>query len=245
MTIDKDAKKLPFSHMGSKRLHGAIAKDLGVAIVSGKYVPGDILYGEIEYAEKFGVSRSVFREAMRLLVAKGLVESRPKLGTRVCPKERWNLLDPEVLAWMFETEPSETFIRGLFELRMIIEPAAAELAALRRDESHLVRMAQALEDMARHSLAREAGRIADQLFHNTIMDATGNASLVSLSSSIGAAVSWTTIFKQRKRRLPRDAVPDHRAVYEAIAAGDPAAARQAMIELIGLALEDTEHSLSR
>jgi DNA-binding FadR family transcriptional regulator len=127
--------------------------------------------------------------------------------------------------------------------RMIVEPAAAALAAQRRDGRDLARMGHALEEMARHGLATGEGQDADQAFHHAIMDATYNAPLISLSSSIAAAVTWTTIFKQRKHRLPRDPLPDHRAVYDAIAEGDPEAARARMTALVSLALADTELSL--
>jgi DNA-binding FadR family transcriptional regulator len=226
-----------------RRIHGSIAHDLGVAIVTGRYKPGETLSGEIEFAEQLQVSRSAYREAIRILAAKGLVESRPKTGTRVSERARWHLLDPDVLAWTFEAEPSEDFIRDLFELRMIVEPAAAELAARRRDGHDLARMGHALEEMARHGLASAPGQAADQLFHHTVLQATRNAPLISLSSSIEAAVGWTTIFKQRKRKLPRDPLPEHRALYTAIANADAAAARTAMTELVRLALEDTELSL--
>ncbi len=224
------------------RLHGSIAHDLGVAIVTGSYQPGDTLSGEIEFSEQLKVSRSAYREAIRMLAAKGLVESRPKAGTRVNDRSRWNLLDPDVLAWSFEGEPSEDFIRDLFELRAIVEPAAAELAARRRDGSDLARMGHALEEMARHGLATAAGQAADQLFHHSLLQATRNAPLLSLSSSIEAAVGWTTIFKQRRRKLPRDPLPDHRTLFNAVADADPDAARSAMAELLRLALEDTQLS---
>jgi len=225
------------------RIHGTIARDLGIAIVSGRYQPGDILSGEIAFSEQLKVSRTAYREAIRMLAAKGLVESRPKAGTRVSDRRKWNLLDPDVLAWMFESEPGEDFIRGLFELRMIVEPAAAALAARRRDGRDLARMGHALEEMARLGLATQAGRAADQRFHDEILAATGNAALMSLSSSISAAVGWTTVYKQRERALPRDPLPEHRAVYEAIAASDAAGAHQAMTELVRLALADTGLSL--
>jgi len=225
------------------RIHGTIARDLGIAIVSGRYAPGDILSGEIEFSEALNVSRTAYREAIRMLAAKGLVESRPKAGTRVSERRRWNLLDPDVLAWMFEAEPGEDFLRALFELRMIVEPAAAALAARRRDAEDLARMGHALEEMARHGLANEAGRAADQRFHDEVLAATRNAALVSLSSSISAAVGWTTLYKQRERALPRDPLPEHRAVFAAIAAADPAAAHAAMTELVRLALADTGLSL--
>jgi DNA-binding FadR family transcriptional regulator len=234
--------RLAASSLGG-RIHGSIAYDLGVAIVTGRYQPGDILTGEIEFSEQLNVSRSAYREAVRMLAAKGLVESRPKAGTRVNDRSRWNLLDPDVLAWSFEGEPSEDFIRDLFELRAILEPAAAELAARRRDGSDLARMGHALEEMARHGLATAPGQAADQLFHHSLLQATRNAPLLSLSSSIEAAVGWTTIFKQRKRKLPRDPLPDHRILFTAIADADATAARAAMTELLRLALEDTALSL--
>ncbi|MGZ3272502.1 MAG: FadR/GntR family transcriptional regulator [Caulobacteraceae bacterium] len=216
---------------------------MGVAIVTGKYKPGDILPGEVEFSEHLKVSRPAYREAVRILAAKGMVESRPKTGTRVSDRTRWNLLDPDVLAWAFEGEPSEAFIRDLFELRMIVEPAAADLAARRRDALDLAKMGHALEEMARHGLDSAAGQAADQIFHQSLLRAAHNAPLASLSSSVEAAVGWTTIFKQRKRKLPRDALPDHRALFYAIAEGDPEGARAAMIELLNLALLDTTLSL--
>lgn len=222
------------------RFHGTIAHDLGVAILSGKYPPGTLLLGEIEFSEQLRVSRGVYREALRILISKGLVESRPKAGTRVTQRDQWNLLDPDLLAWMFETEPPLDFIRDLFELRSIVEPAAAELAARRRNGEELSRMGHALEEMARHSLSNEAGRDADQLFHRTILQATRNMPLLALASTIEAAVSWTTIYKQRKRKLARDPVPDHRALFHAIADSDGTAARTAMNELLRLALLDIE-----
>ncbi|HWI87089.1 MAG TPA: FadR/GntR family transcriptional regulator [Sphingomonas sp.] len=224
------------------RIHGTIAHDLGVAIVAGEYAPGDTLPGEIEFAHKLGVSRSAYREAIRMLAAKGLVESRTRTGTRVSVRERWNLLDPDILAWAFESEPSEAFIRDLFELRMIVEPGAASLAAERRGDADLQQMSHALLEMKRYGLAHPDGQAADKRFHAAILTASRNAPLITLSSSITAAVSWTTIYKQRKRALPRDPLPDHERLYEAIAAGDPDAARATMAELVGLALRDTELS---
>lgn len=220
------------------RIHQAIARDLGTAILTGRYKPGDSFEGEIEHSEHLNVSRSAYREAVRILVAKGLLESRPKAGTRVTPRVRWNMLDPEVLAWMFQGEPDESFIRDLFELRAVIEPAASAFAAQRRSEAHLAEMAEALADMRRHGLATPEGRNADQTFHRAILDAADNEPLRSLASSVGAAVSWTTKFKQRRRKLPRDPLPDHERVYEAISARDGPGARDAMAKLLALALQD-------
>lgn len=228
-----------------RRLHGAIAHKLGVAILSGEYAPGDTLSGEIPFSEALNVSRSAYREAMQVLAAKGLVESRPKTGTRVLPRVRWNLLDPDVLAWAFTGEPDIQLVKSLFELRAIIEPAAARLAAERRDRSDLSKMKEALALMRRHTLGNEQGRSADREFHHAILHATRNDALITLSSSIGAAVSWTTQFKQRARALPRNPIPDHAHVYDAIAAGDGVGASEAMRALVDLALEDTSSSMER
>ena len=211
--------------------------------MSGKRPPGSMFGGEIEASEKLGVSRTVYREAMRMLAAKGLIESRPKAGTRVTQRKRWNLLDPDILAWTFESEPEPGFIRGLFELRELIEPAAAGFAAVRRSKEQLNDLREALDDMEKLGLETPEGRAADQRFHRTLLDASANEPLAALASTIGAAVQWTTIFKQREKPLPRDPVPDHEQVYEAIASGDAERARQAMLALIRAALEDTEMSL--
>jgi len=230
--------------VGSKeRLHGSIAHKLGVAIVSGRIKPGETLDTEVDSSEQMSVSRSAYREAVRILSAKGLVASRPKRGTQVCPKSAWHLLDPEVLSWFFESQPSQDFVVGLFELRLIIEPAAAALAAQRRTPGDLSQMRDALQRMERHGLANADGQSADREFHDAILAATRNPALVALSSSIGAAVRWTTIFKQRKRRLPRDPMPDHWRVFDAIAAGGSDVARAAMQDLVALALEDTKLSM--
>jgi DNA-binding FadR family transcriptional regulator len=227
----------------TKRGHDNIADRLGIAIVTGVYRPADTLPGEIEFSEQLGVSRTVLREAIRILVAKGMVESRPKSGTRVLPRRQWSLLDPTVLGWMFEGEVDIGFLRALFELRMVIEPAVAALAAQRRTGEDLARMGHALEEMARHGLAAAEGQRADQQFHDAILDACHNEAFQTLSGTISSSVRWTTIFKQRKRKLPRDPLPDHRAIYLAIVDCDVEAARTAMTDLVRLAQQDTELSM--
>jgi DNA-binding FadR family transcriptional regulator len=225
------------------RIHGRIADELGIAIMCGKHPAGSILPTEVEAAEKLGVSRTAYREAIRFLAAKGLVESRPKVGTRVTERNAWHILDPDVLSWVFQTEPSEQFIQELFELRAILEPRAAALAAQRRTFEQLSRMGHALEEMVRHGLADARGRAADKAFHEEILKATGNETLAALTTTIGAAVHWTTVFKQRTSTLPRDPMPEHRKVYAAIADGDPVRALQAAEDLLQLALQDTRASL--
>lgn len=222
------------------RIHGTVARDIGIAIVSGRYQPGELLLGEVEASERLGVSRTAYREALRILSAKGLVESRPKTGTRVCQHLKWHLLDPDVLQWIFEFEPSEFLLESLFELRRFVEPEAAALAAARRNDEQIARMELALDNMTRYTLGSEAGREADKDFHAVLLEATGNPFIMTLTSGVSAAVAWTTVFKHRLAPLRRDAIPDHRRVFECIKAGDPVAARQAMADLVHLALLDTK-----
>lgn len=221
------------------RLHGAIARDLGVMIVSGRYRPGHILDGEVESSEQLNVSRTAYREAVRILAAKGLVDSRPRVGTRVSPQHEWHLLDPDVLAWIFSGDPEPDILHALFELRAIVEPAATALAAERRAQRHLDTMRRALDLMQKHTLQVEAGRAADREFHAALLNASGNPFIISLTNGVTAAVEALTEFKQRTGPLKRDPVPDHERVYDAVAAKDTAAARTAMAELIRLAIADT------
>lgn len=234
----------PLKKPGEKalRLHGTIARKLGVMIVSGKYRPGDLLSGEISSSEQFAVSRTAYREAVRILAAKGLVDARPKVGTRVNPQSMWHLLDPDVLDWTFESEPDLELLDSLFELRNVVESAAAGFAAQRRSSAHLQDMRSALEGMAAHTLATELGRQADLDFHTALLVATGNPFIISLANGVRAAIRTTTIYKHRKQALRRDPLPDHLRVFEAIAAKEPAEAQAAMSALIQLARIDTPTS---
>jgi DNA-binding FadR family transcriptional regulator len=224
------------------RLHGTIARKLGISIVSGRLKPGDLLNGEIASSEQFAVSRTAYREAVRILAAKGLVDARPKVGTRINAQSEWNLLDPDVLDWTFESEPDLQLLNSLFELRNVVESAAAGMAARRRSAAHLKAMRAALDGMATHTLATEAGRQADLDFHAALLNATNNPFIISLTNGVNAAIRTTTIFKQRKRPLRRDPLPDHLRVLEAIAAREAGKAQHAMSELIELARIDTPAS---
>lgn len=225
------------------RIHGSVARDVGIAIVSGRYQPGELLQGEIEASDRLKISRTAYREALRMLSAKGLVESRPRTGTKVSARAKWHLLDPDVLQWVFEFEPSDSILESLFELRRIIEPEAAALAAQRRSDEQVSQLEVALEAMEKYTLATEAGRKADQDFHAVLLEASGNPFLSTLTSGVSAAVAWTTVFKQRNAPLRRDPIPDHRRVLDGVAAGDADASRAAMTELVNMAFHDTRGSL--
>lgn len=220
------------------RVHELIAREIGVAIVSGQLRPGRVLGTEIEASAQRHVSRTAYREALRILSAKGLIHSRPRLGTRVSEVSQWHLLDNDVLAWLFSGTPEPEVIHGLFELRTIVEPAAAAIAALRRQPAQLLEMEAALGLMAFHTLHGAEGRKADKAFHAALLAASENPFLISLTNGVTAAVEALTQYKLRLAKVERDPVPDHRRVYEAVAAQDADAAREAMERLIRLAIQD-------
>lgn len=224
------------------RLHGTIARQLGAQIVSGQHRPGDLLKDEISSSAQFAVSRTAYREAVRILAAKGLVDARPKVGTRINPQAKWHLLDPDVLEWIFYSEPDLKLLDNLFELRTVVESAAAGLAARRRSSGHLQSMRAALQAMSAHTLATEPGRQADLDFHTALLIATANPFIISLAEGVRAAIRTTTVYKHRKQALRRDYLPDHFRVFEAIVAKDPARAETAMSALIRLARKDVPTS---
>lgn len=192
-----------------------VAGKIGRRIVSGQFKPGDTLPTEPNIQAEFGVSRTAVREAIRLLSAKGLTASRPKIGTWVRPMSDWNMLDPEVLRWQLDESPSEEFIHALFEMREIIEPAAAERAAERATPEELERMGLAMEGIETEVRASPEQIKADLDFHMTILEASRNPLLRSVGAMIESALSitftlsWGTV-------MAGDAVLQHRAVYEAI-----------------------------
>src|SRR5689334_12250217 len=123
-----------------QRIPGKIAEEIGIQIVTGRLKPGTTLADEISASDRRRVSRSAYREAIRILVAKGLVQSRPKSGTRVSESGVWHLMDPDVLSWMFANEPPVELLTALFELRRMIEPQIVALAAERRTLKQLNEM---------------------------------------------------------------------------------------------------------
>jgi DNA-binding FadR family transcriptional regulator len=224
----------------SLRLHDIIARDVGRRIVSGCHKPGVLLTNEINASERLGVSRTAYREALRTLNGKGLLHSRPKVGTRVSTPENWQLLDPDVLSWVFEFDPDDKLLEDLFELRKMVEPQASALAAARRTNTQLESMRRCLADMAKFTLATEKGRLADRQFHLLVLQASDNAFLMTLAGGIASAITWTTAYKHRENPSPRDPLPDNQRVLRALAAGKAVMARRAMYKLLDLAFRDTK-----
>ena len=211
------------------RLFGQVAQKLAVAIITGRVRAGEVLPNEDDLRSEISVSRTAYREAVKILTAKGLVEARPKSGTRAAPRERWNLLDPDVLSWHFEADPNEKFIRDLFELRRFVEPSAARLAAQRRTSADIARIEAAYRGMADGAPYAESTVRADLAFHEAIFAACQNAALQCLSSAVIATLQWSLLLKTGDEAAYIESLPDHEHVLLAIIDrdGDLASARMA------------------
>jgi DNA-binding FadR family transcriptional regulator len=203
----------------------AAAETIGRRIVSGTWMPGSILPSFDQLAEEFSVSRLSVREAMRALAAKGLVDSRPRRGTVVRPRNEWSRLDPDILVWQIGDLPNAAFVRSLFEARLIIEPEAAALVAARATEEVLAAIEQAFQAMESSDPRSLESIEADVAFHQAILNGTGNEFLAAFAPVIG---TWLTkAFRVQRIAEPEQEhfVPQHRAIFEAIKRGDAAGAR--------------------
>ena len=159
----------------------SVAHEIGQRIVRGDYPPGTILPNEADWSQMFGVGRSVVREAIKMLMGKNLLSSRPKIGSWVEPRERWNLLDREVLTWYTALPERHEFLRTVQEFRYIIEPEAAALAAVRRSEEEMETISRACRDMGSAQMLAER-TAADTRFHLAILRAAGNELLLPLGA---------------------------------------------------------------
>ena len=228
-----------------RTLHDKIANTLGAAIVSGEHPAGSALPTEVELCARLSVSRSALREAFKLLAAKRLIRSRQKVGTQVRPRAEWNMLDPEVLAWHVLGVPTDDFVSALFEVRRIVEPEAAALAAQRRNEQQLADLERAIIDMERFQGGSGDLTGADLRFHQAILDATNNNLLASLGAVIESAlVSSFQLSWDGGAHTPETSLRMHREVFEAIRERCAAEARRVMTALLAAAIEDVRKSLS-
>jgi GntR family transcriptional regulator, galactonate operon transcriptional repressor len=222
------------SAYAGRGLHGQMVEQIGARIVRGHYEPGAALYAEA-LEQEFGVSKTVVREALRVLAAKGLVETRQKRGTVVRPRREWGLLDSDVLRWQGGNEPDFTFLENLAEVRAIIEPAAARLAAQRRTEADLTAMDDALAAM----VAADADAIsaADVRFHRGVLDAAHNELLGQMEVVLAVGLQLRDEFVHHSQG-PSDSIPAHRALLEAIRAQDEVLAGKTVEDLLAQASED-------
>jgi DNA-binding FadR family transcriptional regulator len=212
-------------------IHGSLASEIGRRIVRGDYPPGAILPNEQTWSDTFNVSRSAVREAIKMLMAKSLLSSRPKIGSRVEPRERWNLLDRDVLSWYAASPDREHFLRTVQEFRHIIEPEASALAAERRSDEQMAEISRACHDMGRAPTLHE--RIeADTRFHLAILRASGNELLVPLGVLIESALDHLFVFVTREVDDLHHAQALHEEIERTIRLRRPDAARKAVRKLL-------------
>ena len=216
--------------------HGQTVHDLGRRIVRGDLAPGDVL--DVEDLEReFDASRPAIREALRVLAAKGLLDARPRRGTFVRPRQDWSLLDPDVLRWQVELTPDLTFLAKLEEVREIVEPAGARLAAVRRTNDHLHRMEQALALIAEGQASDEHTVEADLAFHRALLNAAGNELLDRMEMVIEAGLRVRDMLVHADHGWT-EAAAAHRAVLDAVEAQDEDGAERAMRSLLALSARD-------
>ncbi len=208
-------------------LVSAAAETLGRSIVRGDVLPGSALPVEQDLGATLGVSRIVVREAVKTLAGKNLVRSARRAGTIVTPMESWNLLDPQVIGWMLsEPHTRDTLMGALSELRAIIEPEAAALAAARASTKQVLAMFEHLDAMERAGSRLQDAVAADVAFHLAILDATGNILLKTFAPGFGLLLEARFGLVEANPEAFTRNLADHRRIIEAIRDRDPEAARQ-------------------
>ncbi len=207
----------------------AVCDAVGRDIIEGKLRPGGLLPIEADLAGELGVSRPSLREGLRALAAKGLVETRTRRGTIVRPKECWDILDPDVLAWMANAPPDQEFLMALLELRTSIEPAAARLAAQRASPRQVLDIEESYRAMAA-SLPDDVEACCqhDLDLHERIIAAAGNVFLARFAAVIRTALRTSFLVSSNARESYENSLAEHWAVTDAIRKRTPGKAERAM-----------------
>ena len=227
-----------------KSMHARIVRDLGLRILAGEFKPGDRLPGEATLLAEYDVSRPVLREAVRVLVAKGLVMSRQRAGATVRPRNEWHLLDPDVLYWLIQAKPQGEFVETLLTVRRIFEPAAAALAAKVASDDAIQRVADAYARM-------EAATTADELlepdldFHRSIAEATNNDLLAYIGTMLSLALRESIKLSSQLPNTHALSLPRHKAILTALLHRDPLGAHQATLVQLRETREDLSLILSQ
>ena len=212
-----------------RNLFAHVVENLGKRIVTGELNPNVPFPKEADLGREFGASRSVIREAVKALAARGMIESQTKIGIRVLEPMHWNLLDPEVLNWRYSTMPQEQFYGELFEIRLMIEPQAAAFAARRGTPAEIALIGEAFEAMNHAGLNKMSGIDADLLFHRSILAASHNPLLLQMGNLIAVGLYIAHKISSESFVV---FLPKHKAVYEAIRSRDADAAHDSMEHLL-------------
>lgn len=214
-------------------LFGMLVHDLGRRIVGGEFPEGEVLPNEDDLIARFQISRTTFREAMKSLASKGLVEIRPKIGTRVRSRNQWHQTDPDIMVWQFETGPSPEFLEALIDIRRVLEPAAAARAARRATPEDLLALRTAFEDMCISASDPVGYARADQAFHAAVFAASGNMLLRRMIDVVAIGIYGNQVLSPRNIvEGQRRSLPWHEDVISAIEARDPEAAAIAVHRLL-------------
>lgn len=227
-----------------KNVHGNTVDLLGEAIVSGRYAVGASLPPEPLLCTELGVSRTVVREAVKSLIAKGLVSTGPKVGTRVLASDAWNWFDPDVITWQSKAGLTPEFLRDLQDLRRVVEPAAVRLAAEHATVQDIAEIEAAYEGMRR--AVEEGGDYVtfDLRFHQGLLKACRNRMLVQMSKALSALLRTSFEISTSRKDGTRNSLPLHREVLDAVIARNPARAERAIVVLIDGAHDDIEQVLA-
>jgi DNA-binding FadR family transcriptional regulator len=228
--VASDEARLQASGQHGRNLTYGLLDSLGSAIVTGRYDQAPFPT-EADLAREYAVSRSVTREAVKMLTAKGLLTARPRKGTSVQPASSWNLFDADVLRWLLDRKFSLTLLRQFTDLRIAIEPAAAALAARAADPGGIAAIAAGYDRMAAAEAGDDDPLEADIAFHIAILRASANPFYVQfqdvVTTALRTSIRFTNRFKGRTASLPQ-----HRAVLTAIERRDHDLAHDAMTDLI-------------
>ena len=226
-----------------KNVHGNTVDFLGEAIVGGRYPVGGTIPPEPLLCEELGVSRTVVRESIKSLVAKGLIVTGPKVGTHVLSEDQWNWFDPDVISWQSRAGLTPEFVRDLQDLRRVVEPAAVLLAAQRATSADIAQIEEAFTGMKR--AVEEGGDYVtfDLRFHQGLLRASHNRMLVQMSKALSALLRTSFEISTSKKDGPKSSLHLHRAVLDAVIAQNLIAAEKASLVLIDGANLDIEQVL--
>lgn len=214
-----------------------ITHNLGVAIVTGVYSSQNPIPIEADLCRQYNASRPVLREAVKMLTAKGLLISRPRLGTQVQPEDHWNMLDPDVLGWLLERKFSPALLLEFNQIRLAVEPGAAELAARVATDADKAAIQAAIARMQAAENGDDDPLDSDIAFHVSVLRGSRNRFYSQLTGFIGTALRFSIRTTNRYKGVKLASSADHKKVADAIVAGRPAAAHDAMRKLIQEAMD--------
>lgn len=213
--------------------HAEVARSLAIGIIAGPDNEGRAIPGDAELMQRFGVSRTVLRESVKTLVAKGLLTTKAKVGTRVRERAAWNMFDPDVLAWHLDAGVDKRFLRDLADIRLAVEPRAAALAARRRPEAILPALHASIAQMRRSPSDSDAFADADLRLHLDIATASANPFMRSIGAVIEAALRASFILSAPVEQDERErSITAHADIVDAIAEGDATRASAGMTTVI-------------